>query len=82
MAIIKCPECQNEVSDKASSCPKCGCPIKEDVKFTEKAYRDKQSVIDGKNYAKGQYMFELPYKIGCLIFFIILFIIILVIAHR
>ena len=24
MAMIKCPECNHEVSDKASSCPKCG----------------------------------------------------------
>lgn len=27
MAIIMCPECQSEVSDKAAACPKCGCPI-------------------------------------------------------
>lgn len=27
MALIKCPECGNEVSDKAASCPRCGCPI-------------------------------------------------------
>lgn len=27
MALIKCPECETEVSDKASNCPKCGCPI-------------------------------------------------------
>lgn len=27
MAIIKCPECGKEVSDKAKSCPNCGCPI-------------------------------------------------------
>ena len=27
MALIKCPECQTEVSDKALSCPKCACPI-------------------------------------------------------
>lgn len=27
MALIKCSECGNEVSDKAASCPKCGCPI-------------------------------------------------------
>lgn len=27
MALIKCPECGNEVSDKAASCPKCGYPI-------------------------------------------------------
>ena len=27
MAIIKCPECSNEVSDKAPACPRCGVPI-------------------------------------------------------
>lgn len=28
MALIKCPECGNEVSDKAETCIHCGCPIK------------------------------------------------------
>lgn len=27
MALIKCPECGREVSDKAKNCPFCGCPI-------------------------------------------------------
>lgn len=27
MALIKCPECGKEISDKASACPNCGCPI-------------------------------------------------------
>ena len=27
MALIKCPECGNEVSSIAASCPKCGYPI-------------------------------------------------------
>lgn len=27
MALIKCPECGKEISDKAVSCPQCGCPI-------------------------------------------------------
>lgn len=27
MALIKCDECGHEVSDKASVCPNCGCPI-------------------------------------------------------
>lgn len=27
MALIKCPECGKEISDKASSCPNCGYPI-------------------------------------------------------
>ena len=31
MAIIKCPECSKEISDKAKSCPNCGCPLEEIV---------------------------------------------------
>lgn len=27
MALIKCPECGKEVSDKAHSCINCGCPV-------------------------------------------------------
>lgn len=27
MALIKCPECGREVSDRASACPNCGCPL-------------------------------------------------------
>ncbi|RVS47000.1 zinc-ribbon domain-containing protein [Citrobacter freundii] len=27
MALIKCKECGEQVSDKAASCPKCGAPI-------------------------------------------------------
>jgi len=27
MALIKCPECGKDISDKAASCPNCGCPI-------------------------------------------------------
>ena len=27
MALIKCSECGKEISDKATSCPKCGNPI-------------------------------------------------------
>lgn len=27
MALIKCPDCEKEVSDKAKSCIHCGCPL-------------------------------------------------------
>lgn len=27
MVLITCPECSREVSDRATSCPQCGCPI-------------------------------------------------------
>nr|DAW71647.1 MAG TPA: PROTEIN/RNA Complex, archaeal, ribosomal, 50S, protein.0A [Caudoviricetes sp.] len=29
MSLIKCPECQKEISDKAEKCISCGYPIKE-----------------------------------------------------
>lgn len=29
MALIKCKECEKEISDKAKTCPNCGCPLKE-----------------------------------------------------
>ena len=29
MALIKCPECGKEISDKATQCPNCGCPCEE-----------------------------------------------------
>ena len=33
MAIIKCPECGAEISDKAISCPKCGNPMSENERM-------------------------------------------------
>lgn len=27
MAIIRCPECGREISDKAAACPSCGAPV-------------------------------------------------------
>ena len=30
MALIKCPECGNTISDKATTCPHCGCPLTEE----------------------------------------------------
>lgn len=38
MAIIKCPECGKEVSDKAASCPNCGCPIHQSAQNTNQNY--------------------------------------------
>lgn len=30
MALIECPECHKEISDKALACPHCGYPIKQE----------------------------------------------------
>ena len=31
MALIMCPECGKEISDKALSCPNCGLPIADNI---------------------------------------------------
>lgn len=35
MALIKCPECGKEISDKAAACPNCGYPIASEQKLTK-----------------------------------------------
>lgn len=37
MALIKCTECGNMVSDKADRCPHCGCPVSIILSETAKA---------------------------------------------
>lgn len=58
--LIECPTCKNKVSIDASSCPKCGQPLNDDIK---NSILDKQ-----KNDKKNA-------KIGCLFFIIICLII-------
>lgn len=52
MALIKCPECGKEVSDKASQCPQCGYPIHEkihiDVDFHEIAHTNEAEFTEPK----------------------------------
>lgn len=35
MALIKCPECNKEISDTTKSCPHCGYSIKKEITQTE-----------------------------------------------
>lgn len=52
MALIKCNECGKEVSDKATACPNCGCPINTN-------YNSGNSTINTRSKPKK--------KTGCLI---------------
>lgn len=45
MALIKCPECGKEVSDKAQACIHCGCPI-QSVKIEQNNISDKKEMFD------------------------------------
>lgn len=51
MALIRCPECRKEISDKAETCPHCGMPIsskKENVMVRFPVY-DRQ-ILNNKCY--------------------------------
>lgn len=42
MSLIKCPECNKEISDKAITCPHCGNPINESQPvIVQKDYKSK-----------------------------------------
>lgn len=44
MSIIKCKECGNDISDKATACPKCGAPVEKPLAFTsQKVQEEKKS---------------------------------------
>ena len=43
MALINCPECGKEVSDKATNCPNCGYPL-EDMDFVKEEVQKKRLV--------------------------------------
>lgn len=38
MALMNCPECGKEISDKAVSCPSCGCPINQQSSNSDEEY--------------------------------------------
>ena len=40
--LIQCPECELQVSDKASSCPHCGYPMKPSVKRKPRSKNNKR----------------------------------------
>lgn len=42
--LIRCPECNLEISDKAKSCPKCGFPI-ESENLEEFDEKEKESIF-------------------------------------
>lgn len=47
MALIKCLECHKEVSDKAPTCPHCGCPLSKNLEVVQD---EKASAIIERNH--------------------------------
>ncbi len=56
MALINCPECGKEISDKALSCPKCGYPIANILETNDQSFTTSSST----DSVAGNYIFDLP----------------------
>ena len=52
MAMIKCPECGKELSDRAASCPNCGCPIEDIRAKLDEIETEKQLKVKEKEEAE------------------------------
>ena len=47
MALIKCPECSKEISNKANSCPHCGCPLSELITTGTVRIKMPNNIVEG-----------------------------------
>lgn len=67
MALIKCVECRKLISDRASACPNCGCPVgdmdREIISTENKVYQEIHELIKSSEPAVfkfGGLRFEYP----------------------
>lgn len=56
MALITCPDCSREVSDRAPACPHCGAPI------ASVSIADKETV-----HGRGEGLFMKSLNCGCMV---------------
>ena len=68
MALIACPECGKEVSDKAAACPYCGNPLKENADTEMSTKADAVSAAQKKNYLKYSLLLWPLYVVEIIVF--------------
>ena len=49
MALIRCPECGNSISDRAEKCPHCGLPASYFSSLSKNTLHMKEAGLDYKN---------------------------------
>jgi hypothetical protein len=54
LALIKCSECGREISDKASSCPHCGCPVAGIEELVDKSVSEKEASEEKRDELKPE----------------------------
>ena len=82
MALINCPECQNQISDKARSCPHCGFDQINESSLNELKAEIANTREDINKGMFGKDNTEIAGKIGagCVITVVIIILIVFLIA--
>lgn len=73
MALIECIECGKKISDRANTCPNCGNPMFDPL---SEPFQKQQPKIEIKEHKEGCFLQTLNF--GCMIFFIIIGLMILI----
>lgn len=58
MALIRCPECGNSISDRAEKCPHCGLPASYFSPLSKNTPHMKEAGLDYKNLQNVLISFE------------------------
>ena len=66
MALLNCIECNHVVSDKASACPNCGCPVSFSLNAASLAEPDKPEPKKKRKPKKRRKYKKLPNGFGCI----------------
>lgn len=66
MALIKCSECGKDISDKAATCPHCGCPL------LNAEYSQKHKKKNGVDAKRTKIFLSAAFIVGVIIVFAIL----------
>jgi uncharacterized membrane protein YvbJ len=71
MSLIKCPECEKEISSKAPACPNCGAPIAADHESIGSGVQHLQTIQEtSKKFKVHTLIAVFLIVIGCLFAFI------------
>lgn len=73
MALINCSECGREVSNKATTCPNCGAPVKYKNIYVSRPVQKLEPISKNTNYSNIRLGFGITnLSIGTLIFIAVL----------
>ena len=64
MTLFNCPDCGNEISDKAESCPKCGSPLNQEIIEKAKEEQKIEKAKEEEEIKNGKFIMMVIFHLG------------------